>query len=172
MQNKNSQLLYTVGSSEVHGNGIFASEDIPKGTKIIEYVGKIVSRKEGDKIAEEQYEESKRTGSGAVYIFELNRKLDIDGDVPWNTAKFINHSCESNCKYKIIDNRIWIISVRDIKKGEELNYDYGYDLEGYEDHPCRCNSKNCLGYIIGKRYRKKFERLNLNSLKPEQICQD
>jgi hypothetical protein len=162
MKNNNSQKLYSVKLSGVHGNGIFASKDIAKGTPIIEYVGNIVSKKEGDKIYEEQYEESKKTGTGAVYIFELNKKQDIDGNVSWNPARFINHSCTPNCKYKIIDNRIWIISIRDIKEGEELNYDYNYDLEGYKDHPCKCGSKNCLGYIVGKRYRKKFEKINKN----------
>jgi len=159
MLTENLQSLYEIKSSNLHGNGIFAAKDIPKGMQIIEYVGNIVSKKEGDKIYEEQYEKSKTTGLGAVYIFELNKKEDIDGNVSWNPARFINHSCNPNCKYKIIDNHIWIISIRDIKKGEELNYDYGYDLVGYKDHPCRCGSKNCLGYIIGKRYRNKFAEL-------------
>jgi hypothetical protein len=159
MLTENLQSLYEIKSSNLHGNGIFAAKDIPKGMQIIEYVGNIVSKKEGDKIYEEQYEKSKTTGLGAVYIFELNKKEDIDGNVSWNPARFINHSCNPNCKYKIIDNHIWIISIRDIKKGEELNYDYGYDLIGYENHPCRCGSKNCLGYIIGKRYRNKFAGL-------------
>jgi uncharacterized protein len=160
-KSKKLKLLYIIRSSKIHGKGVFARKDIPKGIKIIEYVGKIVSRKEGDRIAEEQYAKSKKKGScGAVYIFELNKKQDVDGDVSWNTAKYINHSCEPNCRYKRIDNHIWIVSIRDIKKGEELSYDYGYDLEEYKNHPCKCNSKNCLGYIIGKRYWKKFERLN------------
>jgi SET domain-containing protein len=162
MKNKSSNLFYIVRSSKIHGKGIFARKDIPKGTNVIEYVGNIVSRKEGDRIAEEQYVKSRKTGSGAVYIFELNRKQDVDGDVSWNPAKFINHSCNPNCKYQRKDNHIWIVSRRDIKKGEELSYDYGYDLEEYKNHPCRCNSKNCIGYIIGKRYWKKFERLNKN----------
>ena len=159
---KKNSLLYIVRNSRVHGKGVFARKDIPKGTKIIEYVGNIVSSKEGLRIYEEQLKKSKETGVGAVYIFQLNRKQDIDGDVPWNPAKYINHSCNPNCKYKIINNHIWIFSIRDIKKGEELNYDYDYDLYNYQDHLCKCNSKDCLGFIIGKRYRKKFKRLMEN----------
>ncbi len=159
---KKNSLLYIVRNSRVHGKGVFARKDIPKGTKIIEYVGNIVSSKEGLRIYEEQLKKSKETGVGAVYIFQLNRKQDIDGDVPWNPAKYINHSCNPNCKYKIINNHIWIFSIRDIKKGEELNYDYDYDLDNYQDHLCKCNSKDCLGFIIGKRYRKKFKRLMEN----------
>lgn len=165
---KKNSLLYIVRNSKVHGKGVFARKDIPKGTKIIEYVGNIVSSKEGLRIYEEQLKKSKETGVGAVYIFQLNRKQDIDGDVPWNPAKYINHSCNPNCKYKIINNHIWIFSIRDIKKGEELNYDYNYDLDNYQDHLCKCNSKDCLGFIIGKRYRKKFKKLmkiNLNIYK-------
>jgi SET domain-containing protein len=165
---KKNSLLYIVRNSRVHGKGVFARKDIPKGTKIIEYVGNIVSSKEGLRIYEEQLKKSKETGVGAVYIFQLNRKQDIDGDVPWNPAKYINHSCNPNCKYKIINNHIWIFSIRDIKKGEELNYDYDYDLDNYQDHLCKCNSKDCLGFIIGKRYRKKFKKLmkiNLNIYK-------
>lgn len=159
MKSKNSGLFYIVRNSKIHGKGVFARKDIPKGTKIIEYLGNIVSSKEGEKIAEEQYNKSKKTGSGAVYIFELNKKQDIDGNVSWNPARFINHSCDPNCKYKIIDNHIWIISIKNIKKGEELNYNYGYDLNDYKEHPCLCGSSSCKGYIIGKRYWKKFDKL-------------
>lgn len=162
MKQKNSNLFYSVKSSKIHGKGVFANRDISKGTKIIEYVGRIIPKKEGDILAQEQFDSSKQTDSGAVYIFELNNKEDIDGNVSWNPARFINHSCEPNCRYKKIDNHIWIVSIRDIKKDEELSYDYGFDLEDYKDYPCRCGSEKCIGYMIGKRYRKKFERLIKN----------
>jgi uncharacterized protein len=170
MKNKNlksskSSSLYLVKSSKIHGKGVYAKKDIPKGVKVIEYVGNIVSRKEGDRIAEEQYSKSEKTGAGSVYIFELNRKQDVDGSVSWNPARYINHSCDPNCRYKRIENHIWIVSFRNIKKGEELSYDYGYDLEEYKNHPCKCGSKNCLGYIIGRRYWKKFKRLSEEELK-------
>ena len=150
--------LYQIKSSKIHGKGIFASQDISKNTKIIEYVGNRISKEEGNQIAQKQYEKSKKTGSGSVYVFELGTH-DIDGMVSWNPAKYINYSCNPNCKYKIINNRIWIVSLKDIKKGEELSYDYGHDLQDYKLHRCKCKSKNCIGYIIGKRYRKKFAKL-------------
>ena len=157
---KNKKLpFYIVRGSKIHGKGVFARKDITKGIKIIEYVGNLVSKKEGLRIYQEQLEKSKKTGAGAVYLFQLNKKHDIDGNVSWNPAKFINHSCEPNCKFEIINDRIWITSLREIKKDEELSYDYDYDLVDYKEHPCRCGSKNCLKYVIGKRYRKKFERL-------------
>ena len=93
-----------------------------------------------------------------VYIFQLNAKQDIDGSPLYNKARYINHSCDPNCEVDIENGKIWISSLRRIKKGEELSYDYGYsfDKEDYKDHPCKCNSKNCIGYIISSDDWEKF----------------
>lgn len=148
-----------VRGSSIHNKGVFAAKDIPKGTKVIEYVGRKVTKKESDRISERDLEaNSKDKSNGAVYLFELNKRYDLDGNVPWNTARFINHSCNPNCETEIIKGKIWIVSLRDIKKGEELNYDYGYDMDTYEDHPCKCGSNECIGYIVGTEHRKKLKR--------------
>ena len=84
-----------------------------------------------------------------VYVFELNKRYDIDGDVDYNFAKFINHSCNPNCEVDIIDNEIWISSIKRIKKGDELFYNYGYPFDtDFVDHICKCGSRNCVGYIL------------------------
>jgi hypothetical protein len=44
-------------------------------------------------------------------------------------------------------------------KGEELTYDYGYNMEHFLDHPCKCGSKNCVGYIVREDQRKKVKKL-------------
>ena len=72
------------------------------------------------------------------------RKWDIDGNVPWNTARFINHSCDPNAETMNTGRRILIQAMKDIPKGEEITYNYGYDIENYEDHPCHCGSPNCV----------------------------
>tara|TARA_B110000014_G_C19713005_1_gene372874 strand:+ start:80 stop:571 length:492 start_codon:yes stop_codon:yes gene_type:complete len=143
--------MWNVKKSRIHGTGVFSTKSIPKGTKIIEYIGEKVTRSEGDRRSEKRikkYLNSNKVGS--VYIFELNSKYDIDGSFLYNKARYINHSCNPNCEVDIIDNKIWISSIKNIKRGEELNYDYGYefDKEDYKDHPCKCGSKNCIGYII------------------------
>jgi hypothetical protein len=85
----------------------------------------------------------------------------------YNKARFINHSCDPNCEVEIISNEIWIVSIKKIKKGVELNYDYGYPFnkDDYTDHNCKCESKNCIGYIISqddwpkyKNYLKKIKK--------------
>ena len=148
-----------VTKSAIHGIGIYAKKNIKKGTKIIEYVGEKITKKESDRRADIPLEENKKNPElGAVYIFTLNKRHDIDGHVKYNTARYINHSCDPNCESDIIKGRIWIIAIRDIVKGEELSYNYGYDLDSYEDHPCRCGSYNCTGYILGEDYWPAYKR--------------
>ncbi len=149
-----------VRNSPIHGTGIFAACDIPKGTKIIEYVGRKISKKESDDIADKQYEKGQQGTEGHVYIFEVNKKYDLDGNVSWNTARFINHSCSPNCETEQDeDDRIWIVSIRAIKKGEELSYNYGYDIDNWKDHPCRCGSENCVGHIVAEKHWAKLRKL-------------
>ncbi|RLE47727.1 SET domain-containing protein, partial [Candidatus Woesearchaeota archaeon] len=76
-----------------------------------------------------------------------------------NTARWINHSCNPNCETININGHIWIVALRDIRKGEELSYDYGYSLDDFEEHPCHCGSKNCVGYIVAEKYRKKLRKI-------------
>ncbi len=145
--------------SKIHNNGIFAKKDIPKGARIIEYVGEKVTKAESDKRADRDLDNhSENSDNGAVYIFELNKRYDIDGNVPYNTAKYINHSCDPNCEVDIIKGHIWIIALRDIKKGEELSYNYNYDFEDYQDHPCRCGTSRCIGYIVDEDHWPKVRR--------------
>ncbi len=127
--------------------------------KILEYTGEIVPKKEGNKRAEEQYKRGKNNKSGFVYVFILNNEYDLDGDVSYNTARFINHSCNPNCRYEIKRKHIWIIAIKDIKKGEELTYDYGYDIDGYKEHTCNCKSPNCIGYIVSNKAKEKLKRI-------------
>ena len=150
-----------VRKSGIHNKGIFAKKDIPKGTKVIEYVGEKITKKESDKRADRVIEEHKRKEKkkGSVYIFELNNKYDLDGYPKYNTARWINHSCDPNCETENINNHIWIIAIKDIKKGEEISYDYGYSLDEFEEHPCRCGSKNCVGYIVDEKHRKKLKKI-------------
>ncbi|MGB6222437.1 SET domain-containing protein [Haloferula sp.] len=147
-----------VRGSAIHGRGVYATQDIPAETKVIEYIGELIDKEESEKRAWAQHAVAEETGDAAVYIFTLNKRWDIDGNVPWNTARLINHSCAPNCEAWIEGKKIFIHSLRDIKKGEELGFDYGFDIECYEDHPCRCGSKECVGYIVSREQWDQLER--------------
>ena len=111
-----AQKLWFKKKSPLHGSGLFAKNDIKKGSKVIQYIGDKVTKKEGDKRADKQIRKAKKDkNNGMVYVFELNKRYDIDGDVDYNFAKFINHSCNPNCEVDIIDNEIWISSINRIK---------------------------------------------------------
>ena len=101
-------------------------------------------------------ESEKFDNSKPIYLFNLNTRYDLDGDVSWNTARLINHSCLNNCDYEGKGLKLWITAIRDIKKGEELTCDYGFSYDSdYKQFPCKCGSKNCVGYIVreGSRWR-------------------
>jgi SET domain-containing protein len=158
--------MWEVTNSKIHGNGIVASKEIKKNTKIIQYIGEKVTKKEGDRRSEQRIKKYlNKKNMGSVYIFELNKRYDIDGSPLYNKARYINHSCDPNCEVDIIKNEIWISSIKLIKKDEELNYDYGYpfDEDDFNDHICKCGSSKCIGYIISKddwpKYRK-FLKMN------------
>ena len=149
-----------VCKSRIHGAGVFAKKDIPKGVRIIEYVGERITKKESDRRADIPLERNKKNSEkGAVYIFEVNKRHDLDGHVSYNTARYINHSCEPNCESENIRGHIWIISLRDIKKGEEISYNYGYQWDmNYVDHKCCCGMKRCVGYILAEEHWKKLAK--------------
>lgn len=141
-----------VRRSGIHGRGVFACKDIPADTAIIQYVGEKIDKEESDIRGWAQMDRHNETGEAAVYIFTLDDDWDIDGDVPENAARLINHGCEPNCEAYIEDGEIWIWSIQDIADNEELLFNYGFDLENWEDHPCECGAPACPGYIAGKDF--------------------
>ncbi|RME92707.1 MAG: SET domain-containing protein [Verrucomicrobia bacterium] len=134
--------------SGIHGLGAFAIRKIRKGTRIIEYVGRKISKQESLEQLQQQN----------TYIFDLDEQWDLDGNVEWNPARFINHSCQPNCEALNEDGRIWIVALRTIQPGEEITFNYGYDLTDYRDHPCRCGAPNCVGYIVAEEFFEEVRR--------------
>lgn len=147
-----------VRGSAIHGRGMFAVKEIPRGTRVIEYAGERISKAEGWRREMKRQKRAERGGDSGIYIFELNQRTDIDGSVLWNTARYINHSCEPNCESQIVRGRVWIVALRTIKPGEELSYDYCYDYEHYREHPCRCGARRCAGYIVKAPQRWRVRR--------------
>ena len=134
IQSKASPWVF-VERSGIHGNGVFAYRNIPKGTKIIQYKGEKVLKRDSDA----RFDRDEKNGT--TYMFELNNKYYIDGLDKGSDAIYINHACKTNCEIEIENNEIWIIAEKNIKKGEELHYDYAFDYDVADDHPCRCGKK-------------------------------
>ena len=116
--------------SSVHGDGVFAAEAIRKGTRIIDYAGELIRHDESE-AREDAY-----SAQGCIWVFRVNRVWSRDANVDGNIARFINHSCQPNCHFEIEGKTIWIRASRDIRRGEELTYDY--KTTGNRHIPCRC----------------------------------
>jgi SET domain-containing protein len=145
---------FEIRPSPIHGQGVFATHRIPEGTRLIEYTGERLTPEEADA----RYPDV----PGAphhTFLFAIDDVVVIDAAVDGNEARWINHSCNPNCDAVVEFRRIWIETIRDIEVGEELAYDYAYELE--ERHtpaakrrfPCSCGARNCRGTLL-KRKRK------------------
>lgn len=143
--------LFEIRNSVIHGQGLYAAQDIEKDTWIIQYVGEHISKEESERRSTALIEKTEGSNDARVYVFILNDEVDIDGDVDWNPARLMNHSCEPNVEAQNWqDKEIWFIALRDIKKGEELTFNYGFEADTWEDHPCRCGKPSCVGYIVAE----------------------
>jgi len=141
--------LYTVRRSRIHGSGVYAAREIPKGTRIVEYLGDRISHAQADA----RYE-AKGQDDGHTFLFVVSSKVVIDAGVDGNEARFINHSCDPNCETVIEGGRVFIEALRDIAPGEELGYEYGLTWESTDDpdelanYACRCGAASCRGTML------------------------
>ena len=125
-----------VAKSKIHKQGVFAAHRIKKGPRIVEYDGERIPRKEG--LRRDKAQKKK----GQFYVFAIDRNWCVDGS-KGGIARLINHSCNPNCEYKRKNGKIRIYAKRDIRKGEELTYDYDVAEKG--KYVCRCGAKGCTG---------------------------
>ena len=141
--------------SAIHGNGMFATGEIAKGERLIEYKGRRRTHEQVDA------GDSGDIDSGHTFLFTLNDDWVIDANFAGNDARWINHSCAPNCEAVLEENeddpkksRVFIDAIRAIKPGEELTYDYGIILaERYTPRlkkiwACRCGAKDCTGTML------------------------
>jgi SET domain-containing protein len=143
---------FQVRRSGVHGKGVFALQPIAKGETLMEYDGPIIKWK----VALRQPPHDPNDPLHTFY-FHLDGGKVIDGKYGTNAAKWINHSCDPNCEAEEDEGRVFIKTLRKIKPGEELNYDYGLVLDGRhtkkvkKEFACHCGSKKCRGTLLAKK---------------------
>jgi len=141
--------------SGVHGKGMFAVQDLAEGETLIEYVGEVISWKEA--LRRHPHDP---TDPNHTFYFHVDEKHVIDAKHGGNSSRWINHSCGPNCEADEENDRIFIKALRNIKAGEELNYDYGliidepYTKKLKAEYPCWCGSANCRGTLLSPKDRK------------------
>jgi hypothetical protein len=112
------------------GLGLYSNIQIKKGEFIIEYTGKMLTSEEAN-------------NKGGKYLFEINSRWTVDGSDRNNLARYINHSCRPNCEVIIKNKHIMIYAVKNIKLGEELNYNYGKEYFDEYIKPFGCKCAHC-----------------------------
>ncbi len=133
----------------MQGLGAFATEFIPEGTRLIEYAGQRITPEE----AEARYPDVDGERHHTC-LFAIDDEWVIDAAFDGNDARWINHSCDPNCDAVVDDGRIWIETIRDVEVGEELAYDYAYELPERHTpalkrrYPCYCGAARCRGSIL------------------------
>lgn len=132
------------------GYGLKLLEDIPEGKFLIEYVGEVLNMQ----AYEARQKEYALNGHRHFYFMTLNGSEVIDACAKGNLGRFINHSCDPNCRTEkwIVNGEICIglFALRNIKKGEELTFDYNYvRVFGAAAKKCYCGASQCRGYIGG-----------------------
>lgn len=155
------QPWHVVRRSKLHGNGVFAARKIPAGTRIIEYCGRRITPEEADRRHPTNPDDPFHT-----FFFALSSGKVIDGGDRGNDARWINHACEPNCEAQegSAGKRVYVVALRDIKRGEELFYDYGLVLDGRitkalkEGYRCLCGAASCRGTMLALPKKKKKKK--------------
>jgi uncharacterized protein len=133
-----------------YGKALVATEDLPVGTVVEAFEGDII-------IPYAQVPEEEKCY--AICVGDA-------GEDKWmlykTNARYANHSCDPNC---FVGDDLKIVTIKEVKKGEELTYSYNTYLEEDENvedflwdpqwnFECKCGAKNCQkiiqGYVKGK----------------------
>ena len=138
--------------SGVHGKGVYAVVDLAEGETVIEYVGEIITWDE----ALDRHPHDPQDPNHTFY-FHIDEEHVIDAKYGGNSSRWINHSCAPNCEADTDEGRVFIRTLRAIKAGEELFYDYGlvidepYTPKLKAEYPCWCGAKNCRGTLLAPK---------------------
>jgi hypothetical protein len=159
MPKKTSKHRYfEIRKSPIQGLGAFATRDIPDGARITEYVGERLSNEEVERRYEDRPDRRHHT-----FLFSVDENTTIDGAVKGNDSKYFNHCCDPNCEAVLEDKRIFIYALRAIPEGEELTYDYQYQVDEIDPslrhiYVCHCGAKKCRGTILAPAKKSKAKK--------------
>ena len=132
-----------IRQSKIHGRGVYALQRIPAKRKVIEYTGERLNRKQA----------KGRDWGECTYLFAVDNYWTLDGAVGGSGAELINHCCEPNLVSRIMRGHILYMSLRKIRRGEELTVDYHFSYSG-DKTPCTCGADKCRGQLELPREKK------------------
>lgn len=138
------------------GHTLFAKQNIKKDDRLIAFGGHILTIEQYKKLPKKFYDILIQVDDdllfGPTSLFEIEK------------TEYLNHSCNPNCGFS---GSIFIIAMKDIKKGEEINIDYAMCLTKFLDMECLCLSKNCRHFIKSDDWKiKKLQKKYINYFSP------
>lgn len=150
----------------IKGKGVFALRNLKKGETITQIEGKVIETEEPSRLSK----------CFQDHCFPLGKKgkkyLYVSPQSPW---KYINHSCEPNTGIK---NDSEFVAIRDIKRGEEISFDYStnnfdFDMTGWT-MKCHCGSKKCRKIIstfnkLDKKSQRKLKEYLLTAVREKYL---
>jgi SET domain-containing protein len=124
------------------GMGVFAVAPIPAETTVAAFGGSAVDRHELDRLDE----------STRVHALQIDEDLYLAGELPFDDADYVNHSCDPNCG---IVGSVLLVTMRDVATGEELCFDYAMtDSDDYDEFVCSCGTPLCRGTVTGADWKE------------------
>jgi SET domain-containing protein len=162
-----TQPWFEIRRSPIQGRGAFAVRAIPKGTRLIEYTGERIGHARFDV----RHAREAKARRHHTFLFMATRRTVVDSRVQGNEAKYINHSCDPNCRSVIEKGRIYIETRKAVRKGQELAFDYSYRRNGTETAAdearfrCHCGAKKCRGSMLRPITEVRPERSSVKSRK-------
>lgn len=146
---------FVIKNSKIEGKGFFALRDIKKGETIMHFEGEVVSEEEIDR----RIDQGKERLDDPLQIGE-EKFIDLD-----ENSRLINHSCDPNAGIRGTNE---LFAIKDIKKGQEITFDYSTTVGKQTDHDwhvvCNCGSAQCRHIIksffdLPEEIRKKYYTL-------------
>ncbi|KAJ3123434.1 Histone-Lysine N-Methyltransferase ash1l [Physocladia obscura] len=137
----NLEICETVG----RGFGIRTNEPISKNKLVMEYCGEIVSQQTCLERMDVMY-----AGATHYYFLNYDKSEVIDGGRKGSDARFVNHSCDPNCRIEKWamggEYFVGLFADKDIEAGAEITYDYKFESFG-PMKKCLCGGKKCRGFL-------------------------
>ncbi|EKE11551.1 MAG: nuclear protein SET [uncultured bacterium] len=129
------------------GNGIFAINEIKKNDTVAIFGGYVMTAAEESKLPDLFKDQGLQISED--FVLTIRKKTEIED------GGYFNHSCDPNVGYR---GQIFLVAMRDIKKGEEIVFDYAMVLHRSKGAPaynikCLCGSKKCRGVITDNDWK-------------------